>query len=580
MREAGVEPDNFTFPFVLKACAGLGDVEEGERVHSDAAEFGYESNVFVGNSLVSLYGKCGRVEAARRVFDRMLERNVVSWSVMVGAFVQNGCFGDAMGLFWRMVEERVRPNRVTILNLVPGVCRMNEADEIYRVVLENGLDSDICIQNAVMVMYSKCGRVDLAQGFFDKIDQKDLVSWSSMIEAYARADMPMEAFELFQQMKIQRICPDYVTVLSVISACLNLASLRQARFIHGFIVRSLLEGQSVVETAMIDLYMKCGSTEYARQIFDRMHEQNLISWSTMIAGYGMHGRGKDALELFDRLKCSMKPDHITFVSLLSACSHAGLIAEGWQCFNSMTREFGIVPRSEHYACMVDLLGRAGRLKEAQEFIQSMPIKPDSGVWGALLGACRIHSNVKLAEFAAKSLLELDPENSGRYVLLSNIYRSLGKTEEANRVRGLMKQRGVKKTAGLTFIEVKNKLYKFTVGDQSNPQSDLIYRELEVLMERIREAGYIPDTNCVLYDVEEEMKEKMLYLHSEKLAIVFGLLNSGPETAIRIMKNLRVCGDCHTATKFISAVTGREIVVRDAHRFHHFIRGICSCGDYW
>ncbi|KAJ6831755.1 pentatricopeptide repeat-containing protein-like, mitochondrial [Iris pallida] len=246
----------------------------------------------------------------------------------------------------------------------------------------------------------------------------------------------------------------------------------------------------------------------------------------------------------------------------------------------MERDFGVIPRAEHYACMIDLLGRAGKLTEAQEFIERMPIPPDSSVWGSLLGACRIHPDAKVAEFAARSLFEMDSENSGRYILLSNVYTSLGKIKEANRIRSLMKWRGVKKTAGYSVIEVKNKTYKFLVGDETNPNSGLIYRELEKLMDRIREAGYVPNTNFALHDLEEETKERSLYVHSEKLAIVFGLMYLGPDSEIRIHKNLRVCGDCHNATKFISEVTGREILVRDSHRFHHFSGGRCSCGDYW
>lgn len=280
------------------------------------------------------------------------------------------------------------------------------------------------------------------------------------------------------------------------------------------------------------------------------------------------------------MKASIKPDHVAFLSVLSACSHGGLIVEGWECFNSMSRDFQVTPRPEHYACMVDLLGRAGRLNEARDFIERMPTRPDAGVWGALLGACRIHLNVELAEVAAKYLFELDADNPGRYVLLSNIYSSSGKRNDADRVRALMKQRGVRKIAGHTIIEIENKVYTFVAGDQSNPQTNLIYTELEKMINRIREVGYVPDLNFVLHDVEEEMKEKMLNVHSEKLAIVFGLLNTRPDSVIRIKKNLRVCGDCHTATKFISKVTEREIIVRDAHRFHHFKEGACSCGDYW
>ncbi|OVA09723.1 Pentatricopeptide repeat [Macleaya cordata] len=580
MRDIGIHPDNFTFPFVLKACGYLRDFELGREIHRDEIEFGYELDVFVCNSLITMYGKCERVEISRQVFDGMSERSLVSWSAMIGAYAQNGYYKEGLSLFQQMLGERIRPNRVAVLNVIPCIGRETEANEICTVIVENRLDLDQAVQNATMLMYSRCGRIDIARKIFEKIPNKDLVSWSSMIEAYAQADLPMEALDLFKQVKLLNIQLDFVTVLSVVRACSNLASLRQARFVHGFTIRSSFQHALVLETALIDLYVKCGSLEYARKVFDRMRKRNLISWSTMISGYGMHGHGREALGLFDQMKGSMKPDHITFVSVLSACSHAGLTAEGWNCFNSMARDFGVTPRSEHYACMVDLLGRAGRLNEAREFINNMPIKPESGVWGALLGACRIHLNVELAEFAAKSLFELDAENPGRYVLLSNIYSSSGKRKEADRIRALMKRRGVRKAAGHTIIEVKNKVYKFVVGDRSNPQTELIYIELERLMERIRGEGYVPDTNFVLHDVEEEMKEKMLYLHSEKLAIVFGLLNSGPESVIRIKKNLRVCGDCHTATKFISKVTGREIVVRDAHRFHHFKGGTCSCGDYW
>ncbi|KAI9176428.1 hypothetical protein LWI28_002658 [Acer negundo] len=515
MRRSGVGPDNFTFPFVFKACANLRDVEFGVRVHKDDVDLGYQSDVFVGNSLIAMYGKCRRVEVSRRVFDEMPERNVVTWSSMTGAYAQNGCYEE--GFF----------------------C----------------LSGCWSLQNAAMVMYSRCGRMDMARKFFDGTLNKDLVSWTSMIEAYAQADLPLEAFGLFRQMILRRVLPDHVTFLSLIRACSSLASFHQARMVHGFIVRGYYDNQLTLDTAVVDLYVKCGSLVYARKAFDRMHGKNVISWSTMISGYGMHGHGREALSLFDQMKLSIKPDHITF-------------------------RFWVTPKSEHYACMVDMLGRAGKLREAQHFIERIPIRPDAGVWGALLGACRIHSNVELGEMAAESLFDLDAENPGRYVILSNIYASSGKRAEADRIRALMKRKGVRKVAGHTIIEIKNKVYTFVAGDRSQPQADLIYSELTKLMDRIRLESYTPDLNFALHDVEEETKEKMLSVHSEKLAIVFGLMNSGPGSVIRIKKNLRVCGDCHAATKFISTVTEREIIVRDAHRFHHFKEGICSCGDYW
>ncbi|KAG1342493.1 pentatricopeptide repeat-containing protein, mitochondrial-like [Cocos nucifera] len=436
----------------------LRDLEAGAEVHRDAVEFGYHYDVFVANSLIAMYGKNGALETARLLFDEMPERNVVTWTAMIGALAQNGHTEEALSLFHSMLDGRVRPNRATFLNVMPCVFKAQDADNLYKLIARQGLDSDVFVQNAMVGMYSRCEKIEFARHLFDRILEKDLTSWSSMIEGYARVDMFNEALKLFRKMKLAGILLDHVILLGVIRACSNslLASLQHARFIHGFVVRNLLDQNLMVPTALIDLYVKRGSLSNARRIFDQMQEKNLVSWSTMISGYGMHGRGEDALKLFSCMKGSVKPDHIVFVSVLSACSHAGLIDKGWQCFNSMMTEFDIVPRAEHYACMVDLLGRAGQLKEAREFIERMPIKPDSSVWGSLLGACRIHPNAEIAELASKSLFRLEPENSGRYILLSNINTSLGKIEEAHRIRALMRRRGVRKIAGYTIIEVKNK----------------------------------------------------------------------------------------------------------------------------
>ncbi|KAK8693260.1 hypothetical protein V6N13_070852 [Hibiscus sabdariffa] len=580
MQYLPIAPDNFTFPFLLKACASLRILSLGSQLHAHAFIYGYSSHVFVANSLISMYAKCGLFGFSRRVFDKMPQRSVVSWSAMIGACLQCGFHDQGLLMFTRMLDDGIKPNRASILNAAACVWSENAAHRMRGVIVDNGLDNDHSVRNASMLMFGRCGRIDLARSLFDGFTYKDLVCWASMIDAYARADLPLEALHLFNEMRLQCILPDSIVLLAVIQACSIRASLQLARALHVVIIRCLPESLLALDTAVLDLYMKCGSLAYARKVFDKMKERNIISWSTMISGYGMHGYGREALRLFDQMKALMIPDHIAFVSILSACSHAGLITEGWECFNSMERDFGVKPKSEHYACMVDLLGRAGQLNRALEFIERMPVKPDAGVWGALLGACRIHSNVELAEVAAKSLLDLDAENPGRYVLLSNIYAALGKRKEAYRIRDLMKSRGVKKTVGRTSIEIKGNIYTFIAGDRTNPETELIYSELGKLMERIRQEGYVPDLSFVLHDVEGETREMMLYAHSEKLAIVFGLIKTESGSSIRITKNLRVCGDCHTATKFISKVTGREIVVRDSQRFHHFVNGTCFCGDYW
>jgi pentatricopeptide repeat protein len=301
----------------------------------------------------------------------------------------------------------------------------------------------------------------------------------------------------------------------------------------------------------------------------------------MIVGYAMHGCGKEALEVFEKLQHSgTKPNHITLVGVLSACCHSGLVDEGLKYFDRMIRDYDIAPEVEHYCCMVDVLGRAGRLDQALNFINRMPTKPTADVWGSLLGSCRIHKNLELGEHVAEQLFELDPKNAAHYVLLSHIYAEAGRWDGVEKVRKMMRDRRVKKTAGCSWVEINNKMYAFSTGDRSHPWTEEIYAMLDGLSGQMKEAGYVADTNFVSHDVQEEQKQHILCYHSEKLAVAFGVISLPPRTPIRIVKNLRVCGDCHSAIKFISKIVQREIVVRDANRFHHFKDGHCSCGDYW
>lgn len=342
-----------------------------------------------------------------------------------------------------------------------------------------------------------------------------------------------------------------------------------------------LEENVYVGTSVVDMYSKCGRVEMAWKAFRKIKEKNILSWSAMITGYGMHGHGQEALEVFNEMRRSgQKPNYITFISVLAACSHTGLLDEGRHWYNAMEKEFGIEPGVEHYGCMVDLVGRAGCLDEAYDIIKKMKVKPDAAIWGALLSACRIHKNVELAEISAKRLFELDATNCGYYVLLSNIYAEAGMWKDVERMRVLVKTRGIQKPPGYSSVELKGKTHLFYVGDKSHPQHKEIYSYLEKLLERMQAAGYVPNTGSVLHDLDEEEKESALRIHSEKLAVAFALMNSVSGSVIHVIKNLRVCTDCHTAIKFITKITEREIIVRDLQRFHHFKDGLCSCGDYW
>ena len=336
-----------------------------------------------------------------------------------------------------------------------------------------------------------------------------------------------------------------------------------------------------IGTSVVDMYCKCGRIEAAKRAFNQMKEKNVKSWSAMVAGYGANGLAKEALDVFCCMNSSgVKPNYITFVSVLAACSHAGMLDEGKYWFSAMENRFGIEPGVEHYGCMIDLLGRAGRLGEAYNLIKKMKVKPDFVIWGSLLAACRMHRNVELGEISARKLFELDPKNCGYYVLLSNIYADAGRWDDVERMRLLMKNRGLMKPPGFSLVEIKGRVHVFLVGDMEHPEHERIHAYMEKLYVELEEAGYMPNMTSVLHDVNEEEKGMSIRVHSEKLAVAFGLMNSVPGAAIQVIKNLRICGDCHTMIKLISKIRKREIVVRDSKRFHHFKDGCCSCKDYW
>eukprot|EP01018_Ginkgo_biloba_P030321 Gb_23084 [translate_table: standard] len=584
MQCAGFQPDNFTFPFVLKACGKLASLREGKKIHDFIITSGFEPNIFVNSALVDMYAKCGSSQLARQVFDKMSQRNVVSWTAMIAGYTQNGEGNEALKLFQQMQMEGLKPNWVTIVSVLPAsvlVASLQHGKEIHAYITRNEIESTVSLENALLDMYAKCGNIECARQVFERMIQRDVVSWNSIIAGYVQNGPANEALKLFNQMPSKSVKPDSVTITSVLPACARLGALQQGKDIHEQVRRNGFESIISVGNALIDMYAKCGCIEFACQVFDGMLQRDVVSWTAIIAAYGMHGHGEDALRLFhDMQEVSLKPNHITFIAVLSACSHGGLVDEGWQYFNHMVRDYGISPGLEHFACMVDLLGRAGKLDEAYNFIKKMPIEPDAAVWGALLGACKIHSNIEIGQRVADHLLELKPGNAGFYVLLSNIYADAGRWDDVAKVRVIMKDSRVKKSPGCSWIEVENKVHTFLVGDRSHTQSEKIYAMLETLAGQMKDSGYVPNTRFVLHNLDEQEKEGILSSHSEKLAIAFGLMNTCPGTPIRIVKNLRMCGDCHIAIKFISKVVGREIIVRDANRFHHFQDGLCSCDDYW
>ncbi|KAL5545810.1 hypothetical protein UlMin_005497 [Ulmus minor] len=570
--------------FVISALLNSRSFVQIRQIHAQVVVNGMLQNLVVANKLLYIYAQYKELGKAYALFKGMEEKNPVTWSVMVGGFAKVGDYSTCFGIFRKLIDSGVLPdtyNLPFVIRVSRDMMHLMNGRVIHNIVVKYGLELNRFVCASLVDMYAKCRVIEDARKVFDEMPSRDLVTWTVLIGAYAECGNAYESLVLFDLLREEGIVPDKIAMVTVVYACAKLGALHKARLVHDYICNHKFSLDVILGTAMIDMYAKCGNVDAAREIFDRMREKNVVSWSAMIAAYGYHGHGRKALDMFSMMLSNRTlPNKVTFVSLLYACSHSGLIEEGLWFFSSMWVEYSVSPDVKHYTCMVDLLGRAGRVDEAAKLVESMKVEKDEGLWGALLGACRIHGDIDLAEKAASSLLQLQPHNAGHYVLLSNIYARAGRWKDVARIRELMTQKKLKKIPGWTWIEVDKNIHQFSSGDETHPRTKEIYALLKKLNKKLEQAGYVPDTNFVLQDVDEEEKLRILYTHSEKLAIAFGLIATPDETAIRITKNLRVCGDCHAFSKFVSAVTQRMIIVRDANRFHHFEEGACSCGDYW
>jgi pentatricopeptide repeat protein len=416
---------------------------------------------------------------------------------------------------------------------------------------------------------------------FDGMPERDTVSWTAMIDGYVQAAQFREALEMFREMQRSNVRADEFTMVSVITACAQLGALEMGEWVRIYISRQGIKLDLFVGNALIDMYSKCGSVERALEVFKEMHSRDKFTWTAIILGLAVNGHGEEAIDMFHRMiRVSEAPDEVTFIGVLTACTHAGLVDKGREFFRSMIHSYKIAPNVVHYGCMIDLLARAGNITEALETIEQMPVTPNATILGTLLAACRVHDNLDIGELVAKRLLELDPENSMVYILLSHMYAKSNRWEDVRRVRHSIMEKGIKKEPGCSLIEMNGTIHEFVAGDHSHPMSNEIYSKLENIIRDLQNVGYFPDVTEVFVEVSEKEKQKIIYWHSEKLALAFALLISEPNTVIRIVKNLRMCLDCHNAIKLISRLYGREVVVRDRTRFHHFRHGLCSCKDYW
>ncbi|KAG9451117.1 hypothetical protein H6P81_011082 [Aristolochia fimbriata] len=677
MLKENYAPDIYTFPIVVQACSLRFSVEEGGQIHNHALRMGFDSDVYVQNTLINMYAVCrrltdarqifssgrvldsvswnsilagyvqagdveeamkiyctmpepniitsnsmivlfgrsGRVGDACRVFNEMIHKDFVSWSAMISCYEQNEMFRDALTIFTHMNVEGVDMDEIVMISVLSACSHLlviKEGNIVHGLIIRLGFESYVNLQNALIHMYAsygditaaqkifgksrhldevswnsmitgylKCGLLEDAKGLFDAMPKKDVVSWSAMISGYAQLDRFSETLALFHEMLLTETKPDEITLVSVITACTHLFALEQGKWMHAYIRKNCVKINVILGTTLVDMYMKCGCVENALEVFKGMEEKGVSTWNATIVGLAMNGFVKESLEVFsDMKKCGVEPNDITFVGVLGACRHVGLVNEGLQHFDSMKHIYNIEPNVKHYGCMVDLLGRAGLLREAEELIGRMPMKPDVATWGALLGACKKFGDSEMGVRVGRRLIELEPQHDGFHVLLANIYASKGRWDDATEIWGMMKQNRIKKTPGCSMIEVEGVVHEFTAGDRTHPLTEDIDNMLIEIAQRLKMAGYEPRIDEVAFDIEKEEKETNLNRHSERLAIAFGLISTSPPMPIRILKNLRICIDCHTAAKFISRTFGREIVVRDRHRFHYFKDGLCSCADYW
>lgn len=610
------KPPASVYSNLIQFCRENRALEEGRNVHKHIIGSGFLPGIVICNRLIDLYVKCQSLDDARKVFDEMGERDLCSWNTMISGYAKAGLLREARKLFdemperdnfswtamisgcvrgdkpgealelYRMMQrcEVWKSNKFTLSSVLAASSALpclRTGKEIHGHIMRTGLDSDEVVWSALSDMYGKCGSIEEARRIFDKMSNRDIVTWTAMIDRYFEDARRREGFDLFSQLLRSGVRPNEYTFAGVLNSCADLTAEDLGKQVHAYMNRVGFDPFSFAASALVHMYAKCGNIENAKRVFDAMPRPDLVSWTSLITGYAQNGQPDEALRYFEMLlKSGIQPDHITFVGVLSACTHAGLVDEGLKYFHSIKEKYRLTHTADHYACIIDLLSRSGRFKEAEDIITKMPMKPDKFLWASLLGGCRIHGNLELAERAAEALYQIEPENPATYVTMANIYATSGRYEEVAKLRKTMVDRGVAKKPGLSWIEIRRKRYAFIVGDTSHPKSKEIHDFLGELCKRMREEGYVPDTNFVLHDVEEEQKEQNLSYHSEKLAVAFGIISTPPGTPIKVFKNLRTCVDCHTAIKYISKIAQRKIVVRDSNRFHCFEDGECSCRDFW
>ncbi|KAL4555608.1 hypothetical protein LXL04_038232 [Taraxacum kok-saghyz] len=509
-------------------------------------------------------------------------------NTMIRAYSDSSDPFQSISLFlaWHNSEDPFSPtpDRFTYPFVLKACSKLKQkrfGKQLHGLIYKSGFAPDMYIQNALIHFYSGCNQMGFASKVFDKMHHRDVVSWTSVINGYVDNKMTIEGLRLFDKMVIEGFEPNDVTVLSVLRACADTGALNVGMKLNEFLNRKGGVLKKNIVTALIDMYSKCGSIDNATRIFNEAQNKDVYIWTAMISGLASHGLCQEALDLFEKMhNLEIKPDEKTMTAVLSACRNMGCVKDGLQHFNNIKKIYNLKPTLQHYGCIVDLLARSGQLEEAQNFIKSMPIKPDSVIYRSLIWGCKVHGDINRLEHFIEHLQGASDDDCGSYILLGNVYASKKNWKKKAKVRNIMNQKGLVKPSGHSRIEIDSKIYQFTAGSTCNIEAESIYKKLNEIEVRLRNNGYDPKISDVLLDVDDEEKGLQLLHHSEKLAVCFGLMKMEAGSVIRVVKNLRSCEDCHDFMKRVSRVYEREILIRDRIRFHRFRDGECSCGDYW
>lgn len=578
-------PNKYILATVLSSCADNETVEEvGIQYHAYVLKSGLLFHQYVKNALIHLYSRCYDALGAIGVLDSLPESDIYSFNSIINGLSEDGYLMEALDLLYRLVGKSLAWDNVTYVTVF-GLCsrlrNLKMGLQVHSWMFKGRINSDLHISTSIIDMYGKCGKISNAERVFEKMQTRNVPSWTAIISAYFQNGCFEEALKLLQKMDLDGTLPNEYTFSVLINSVAGLSALKLGIPLHARTEKSGFKDHVVVSNALINMYSKCGNIESANKVFLDMKNRDFITWNSMISGFSHHGLGKEALFVFGNMLAAKEaPNYVTFVGVLSACGHLGLVQEGFYYLNHFMKQSGIEPGVEHYTCIVGLLSKARLLNEAEKFMKNTQVKWDLVAWRTLLSACYVHNNISLGKRVADIVFNMDPNDVGSYILLSNMYAKAKRWDGVVNIRKMMRERSIKKEPGVSWIEIKTKTHVFVSEDNNHPECKMIYEKVGEILNEIKLLGYVADKGNVLHDVEDEQKEQYLSYHSERLAIAYGIMKLPSGATIRVMKNLRMCDDCHVAVKLVSKVTKRVIIVRDANRFHCFNHGVCSCADYW